>query len=341
MTAAECPEDLLVGERRGTLTAGQRRDLTEHRVGCALCRLDTAIGRAIDPLLEVDADDAALAARLVDRVLAPRAIPARAADATAARRGRRAPVGGPPPPARRLLLRPRHARRRSLAVAAVLLLTAGVSAAAALWRVSPWRAPSASQSDGAPPPSGRRAAPRSTLELPGSAPAAPPVAPAPEPPAVVTMAGPEAAGRPQLPSSSARRLPASSAAAAPTAAVSAADLFAAANRARSRRQPDEAVRLYHKLQRTMPASAEAALSYVSLGNLQLGRGAADDALAAFNAYLAGGDALLDEEAMVGRARALAQLGRDADERTAWQALLARYPRSSYRWRAEQRIAELP
>jgi hypothetical protein len=338
MTAAECPEDLLVGERRGTLTAGQRRELAEHRVGCALCQLSTAIGRAIDPLLDVDADDAALAARLVDRVLAPRAVPALAADTTAGR-GRGPLAGGPPKSARRLRLRPRHARRRSLAVAAMLLLTAGVSAAA-LWRVSPWRAPPVSQSDGTPPPVVRRPSPRSALELPGSAAGAAPVAPAPVQPAATT-AGRDAASRQQVPSSSARRLRASTAAAAPTAAVSAADVFAAANRARSRRQPDEAIRLYHELQRTMPASAEAALSYVSLGNLQLGRGAGGQALAAFDAYLAGGDALLDEEAMVGRARALAQLGRAADERTAWQALLARYPRSGYRWRAEQRIAELP
>jgi len=337
MTAAGCPEDLLVDERRGTLTAGQRRELAEHRVGCGLCRMATAIGRAIDPLREVDADDAALGARLVDRVLAPRVVPALAAETTASRG--RAPVGDPPRSARRLRLRSRRARRRSLAVAAVLLLTAGVSAAAALWRVSPWRAPSVSQSDGAPPPFVRRAGPRSTLKVPESTVADPPVAPVP--PAVVTAAGPDATSRPQGPPSTARRWPASTAAGAPTAAVSAADLFAAANRARSRRQPDEAIRLYHKLQRTMPASAEAALSFVSAGNVQLGRGAAEAALAAFDAYLAGGDALLDEEAMVGRARALAQLGRAGEERTAWQALLARYPRSSYRWRAEQRIAELP
>ena len=47
--------------------------------------------------------------------------------------------------------------------------------------------------------------------------------------------------------------------------------------------------------------------------------------------------MMAEEALVGRARTLARLGRSEEERAAWRALLSRFPQSDYRWRAQQRL----
>jgi hypothetical protein len=73
------------------------------------------------------------------------------------------------------------------------------------------------------------------------------------------------------------------------------------------------------------------------------------ALAQFDAYLhqARYDTLR-EEALVGRGMALQQLGRAradsataTEERRAWEALLAAYPRSTFAARARARLEALP
>jgi TolA-binding protein len=124
--------------------------------------------------------------------------------------------------------------------------------------------------------------------------------------------------------------------------VTAADLFAQANEARRRSDVDVAVKKYRELQHRFPGSGEASMSRVMLGRLYLDRvGDAASALAQFDGYARGGDGSLREEALVGRALALQRLGRGAEEKKAWQALLAAYPQSLSADRAHARLAEPP
>jgi len=140
-------------------------------------------------------------------------------------------------------------------------------------------------------------------------------------------------------------LPAPSATVAPPPRVaqpSAAELFARANAARRAGRDAQAVADYHALQRAFPSSPEAVSSHMSLGRLLLDdRSDPAGALAEFDRYLArGAGSALREEALIGRALALGQLGRAEDERRAWKALLSEYPHSMYADQARDRVAAL-
>jgi TolA-binding protein len=119
------------------------------------------------------------------------------------------------------------------------------------------------------------------------------------------------------------------------------ELFARANAARRSGEVTRAAQLYRELQRTYPSSSEAALSRVTLGRLLLDRlGDPNGALAQFNAYLAGtGSGSLREEGLIGRALALARLGRTTEEQAAWRALLVYNPRTTYAEHAHKRIED--
>jgi hypothetical protein len=123
---------------------------------------------------------------------------------------------------------------------------------------------------------------------------------------------------------------------------SAAELFARANLLRRRDEVSEAALVYRDLQRSFPGSAEELLSRVVLGRLLLDRlGDATAALAQFDSYLAAASqGSLREEALVGRAVALARLGRVTEERNAWNTLLDAFPRSTSASRARARIAAI-
>jgi TolA-binding protein len=132
---------------------------------------------------------------------------------------------------------------------------------------------------------------------------------------------------------------------APRAAVDpagASELFSRANQARRDGKTSEAVRLYRALQERFAGSSEELVSRVTLGRLLLDRlGDSRGALVQFNSYLASpAGGALREEAMVGRALSLGRMGRSAEERAAWQALLDGYPKSTQRKRAQARLAEL-
>lgn len=124
--------------------------------------------------------------------------------------------------------------------------------------------------------------------------------------------------------------------------LSSSELFSRANQARRDGKVTEAVRLYRALQERFSGTSEELVSRVTLGRLLLDRlGDSRGALVQFNSYLASpGGGVLREEAMVGRALALGRMGRAAEERAAWQALLDAFPKSTQRKRAQARLVQL-
>ncbi|MDF2694474.1 MAG: hypothetical protein K0S65_2857 [Labilithrix sp.] len=134
-------------------------------------------------------------------------------------------------------------------------------------------------------------------------------------------------------------LPSTHASVQPSTTRTAAEMFAFANDAR-RRRDSSAPDLYRELQSTYPSSAEAVISFVTLGRLELDRGHASLALAQFERYLETNTTELREDALAGRASALENLGRRADELRAWEALLSEYPRTLLATHAKERLAVL-
>jgi TolA-binding protein len=118
-----------------------------------------------------------------------------------------------------------------------------------------------------------------------------------------------------------------------------ADLLEQARDLRRGGDLDGAAGVYRKLERTYPLTPEARLAYALLGRLLLENGSADQALAQFDHYLTS-QGPLAEDALAGRAGALARLGHHADEAAAWKTLLSRFPQSVYAARARSRIREL-
>jgi hypothetical protein len=95
---------------------------------------------------------------------------------------------------------------------------------------------------------------------------------------------------------------------------------------RAQGQFRRAAEVYRQIYEAGPGSAAGGAALVSLGEISLS--SLNDpraALAAFDAYLALGGAL-SQEAAFGRIRALRALGRTADERTAIERFVARYPK---------------
>lgn len=125
---------------------------------------------------------------------------------------------------------------------------------------------------------------------------------------------------------------------APSEKPSAAALFKTANTARKAGNAASALDGYRRLQRSFPASSEARVSRVLAGRLLLGAGRASSALAQFDGYLSGGgQGGLAEEALWGKAQALARLGRASEERAVWRTLLQKFPKSVYAATARQRL----
>ena len=111
-------------------------------------------------------------------------------------------------------------------------------------------------------------------------------------------------------------------------AKSAGQMLAEARALANKGKLGAAVTAYNALRRAHPGSAEARASNVSIGQLQLRRGRARDALKAFDRYLKRGGSLA-EEARWGRVRALDRMGRKGARDRAIDALLRSHPHSVY------------
>jgi hypothetical protein len=294
------PEDLLERAARGTATDADWTRLEQHLAECAACRVERAL--SAQALLDTRPlrDEKLLVARL------KRAVAARLASPTA-----------------------RRPRRKGALVAVALAIgaLASVAAAATLVVVRRAPAPPASVAPALPSPRPAKAEEPSgvaTVEAEAAQPSTEPVAES-------------AAQTAESAAQTVRRAPAP---AAPP--VSASELFSRANRARRDGKMTEAVRLYRALQEQFSGTSEELVSRVTLGRLLLDRlGDSRGALLQFNSYLASpGGGGLREEAMVGRALSLGRMGRTAEERVAWKALLDSWPKSTHRKRAEARLTEL-
>jgi TolA-binding protein len=215
---------------------------------------------------------------------------------------------------------PGASSRKAWAVTAAGVLVAGLAAAAARSSVT----------DHATPPPARAAAPT----LPPAERAKPSSAALPPPSAVASAEPTPRVARP--PSINVPR------AADSAVSTSAAELFAQANAARRAGALSDASSLYRQLLAHFGDSREAQTSSVILGRLLLDSGgSASEALALFERYTRGAPAgNLAEEALLGRAEALARLGRAPDELEAWRTLLERFPQTAQRERAQARAAAL-
>lgn len=121
-----------------------------------------------------------------------------------------------------------------------------------------------------------------------------------------------------------------------TALDDAATLLERAALARRDGRSDEAIAIYRAIGRRFPGSREHAVACVALGRALLASDA-DAALETFDGCLRDHPrGQLAEPALVGRAEALAALGRHGDEAAAWVELLRRFPDSLHAERARSR-----
>jgi len=93
-------------------------------------------------------------------------------------------------------------------------------------------------------------------------------------------------------------------------------------------QIDQAIYLLVNCSKGSKAPRKARVSRVSLGKLYMNKNLAGAALQQFSDYLVAGGPL-EEEALVGRAQALAALGRRSEELSTWQMLITQFPSSVY------------
>jgi TolA-binding protein len=339
------PEDLFDKQLEGELTPSERDRLRAHLDVCDVCRFEQAA--------RVDFHAEALE---LSALTPPPALPLRPAPSLASRHvahagGRRRP---------RWLVWGLSAA--ALISASGALAAAGLSGQAPWTAVSPLFAPSAKANERLAPvvkrsspvrrvsnalvagASTRASGADVAVELAGPA-LAPATSALPGEPATAAERRVAArAGRsPSEPARTRRSAPsrdADEATESVKAPHSAAKLFGDANQARRAGDVGRASALYQQLQEQFPGSPEADLSRVTLALLLLDSGDARGALVGFERYLAGPSRSLEAEALVGRARALARLGRRELEISAWREVQRKYAHSVYGRQASERLAAL-
>jgi hypothetical protein len=333
------PDELLQRASQDRITPDERADLGAHLQRCPACALELAVrGDAAKAGISSETDHA-VAARVVERVLEA-TVPLKAPH-----------VGG-------------HWRGRlaRAAMVALMLTSTAVGASAIAVRVQDRRAAAAARA-AQTTPAAVAVAPRAHRERAPVTPASPPPT---EPPVPAEVPGPtEATATGRLPSEEAGVRPrarpaqptvvgapaempvalqppalAHTAAALDSAAP--AVVLARAEAARAARRFGDAMRLYEDLAARFPGSREEIVARVLHGQLLLDEiHDAPAALRWFERYLASEPAgSLAEEARLGRAQALQLRGSPADERAAWEELLARHPASVHAGTARARLAAL-
>ncbi|MGC4065534.1 MAG: tetratricopeptide repeat protein [Polyangiaceae bacterium] len=305
MTTSECRSELVLAERRGVLSSASRLALEEHLVHCQSCRILRQIGRDFDEPSRIRANDAEQLERLLAAseqwLVAPRSL-------------RKSPMTG------RL--------GKVLLVAGAIVATVSAAAAATfVLRASSLR--STPEVDGAATTNVTTTTAPKNLFKAEEHPQQPQVEPAvPTVPTVASAASSEIV----------RAIAPVGRDATAEVELTAAQLLQQATLSRRAGNSAEASRLFRKLQQRYPSSRESALSHVAFGSLLLERGQSAFALEQFNRYLASRSGQnLAAEALYGRGRALAQLGRSAEERATWNQLLDQFPKSPYVTFARKRL----
>ncbi len=364
------PEDLIDRLSAGSLSPAERERLDAHLSQCDACRFELSVRDDFEqdaPVVEERPQLTFSSPSATERTRPPAPMPraARVTPSMRARSRRRWPLA---------LLAAALLLCAGGATAAVV--TGAVQAPWLPWTAEPKARPSeprAATVAKAAPKSKHVAAKLAASSAPSSAPvdepavaadvpSATPPAQVPAAPAPLTATSgvtsePRVAAVQRAPAPRALALP-SNAAFAPLAGASdstasnagaeraspkvdpAAALFADANRARRDGNAERAVTLYRALQSGYPSSSESELSRALLAQLLLDRGSPEAALAGFDRYLAQGAPVLSAEALVGRARALEQLGKPAQAAAAWREVQNRFAGSVHARLAATRLAAL-
>lgn len=322
------PEELFDRSEAGTLSASDKTLLDKHLATCAACRFEMKVRDDFRLGDEMDGEGG-FSERELDAIIG------------ASLRGSQMPKKARP---RRSFV---AGRRWGVLLAAAMLLVSAQAAARWLGVHGPaWLAPHESLRDTSSHMVGSPTASEASH--------AEPVANGPV--TVPTMTSPVATSEPVDPSTVATPAPSSlpldvqpkttvpltpgslrSETFAPR--PSASTMFAQANGDRVLGKHVVAADEYRALLEKFPSAPEADLARASLGRLLLDDGDAAAALPYFDAYLQRGGPLR-EEAMVNRAVALERLHREAEESTAWKALLDAYPDSMNADHARDRLKEL-
>jgi TolA-binding protein len=344
------PEEALDLYEAGRLGQREVEALKAHLARCPSCAAHVRWRSDVEATLSVSALGAAEAGRLAAAALARQGIPA--------------PVEAEARPAAR-------GRRRMMVAAIIAISLVSGAASAKFWpsiermwqrlsaparpaslvqqprpRLTAWQPAPRGSENLAPPPPPPRPAPEAARPPPPTHRPAPTLprhdrrqsldgravtgAPAPSPVAPVEALAPS----PLDQYANDRDVPA-------PPQLSSARLFADVSQARRAGWLSEAHQAYSQLVARFTGSREERAASVLLGQLTLERGQLAEALARFEGYLATDpDAALAEEARLGRALALEQLGQRDDAQRAWQELLQKHPRSVHTGRARGRLESL-